>query len=190
MLPTPDEASANEPIPAAKDAAAPPLSDAAQTSGTHAKESSDAAPAPQAKPPLNKTISNTLERTKPYRDLIAIVVAVAAVIFGIITSAFTYFVTHHELSSLECRILDNIELATRRTRTDVGLLPAKLKRAEASRLLDHPSDANSVIIKSLLKEADDLEKEQEKKDADHDSEFRSIITSCNHEPQKPEATPK
>jgi hypothetical protein len=148
-----------------------------------------AQPIDGAKPTFGGRLSKFLDRIKPYREILAVIVALSAAISGGISWAITYFATRADIAQLECKLLDQIEAKVGPVRTGVGMAQARWRRAQADHLLDQQSAENRNLIKSLLKEADELQAEQEKRDIDALKEFRAIVARCMIGSPKPASSP-
>jgi hypothetical protein len=159
---------------------------------THAAEPAarpQAQPPDDAKPTFGGRLSKFVDRIKPYRELLAVIIALSAAISGGISWAITYFATRADIAQLECKLLDQIEAKVGPVRTGVGMAQARWRRAQADHLLDQQSSENRNLIRSLLQEADKLQAEQEQRDTDALKEFRTIVARCMTGSPKPAGSP-
>jgi hypothetical protein len=123
-------------------------------------------------------ISGFLDRIKPFRELIVLLVSVSAAISAVISWAVTHFVTQSDLAHLECRLTDQKEAAIAPLRTTAGMEEAKWRRGIANHLLDQNTDESRALARSLLAEADQVQATQENADAVAAQQYRQILTGC------------
>jgi hypothetical protein len=84
---------------------------------------------------VGQRISDFIKFIQPYRDLLALFVALVVAISAATAWVTTYFATRVQVSHLECRTFDKIHAATKPLQSNIGRLTAQWDRREAQRLL-------------------------------------------------------
>ena len=131
---------------------------------------------------VGQRISNFIKFIQPYRDLLALFVALVVAISAATAWVTTYFATRVQVSHLECRTFDKIHAATKPLQSNIGRLTAQWDRREAQRLLDDPKQ-NSVAAQ-LLSEADAIETAQNNADAELDKQFADTLRNVIAAPKQ------
>src|SRR5262249_55399563 len=70
---------------------------------------------------IGKRIAGFLKAIKPYRDLLALIVAIVAGVSASISWTTAYFATRAQVFNLECKMYEYIHNSLKPVRTDVGL---------------------------------------------------------------------
>jgi hypothetical protein len=152
-----------------------PVEERARAEAARASDNMNQSP---QNPRFGIAISGFLDRIKPFRELIALIVAVSVSISGAMSWAITYFATRSDMSHLECRLIEQLYSQVTPVRTDSGMNDVKWRRSMANHLLDQNSDESRRLAKSLLEEADYSQTDQEKRDRDALEKFAEIMQKC------------
>jgi hypothetical protein len=131
---------------------------------------------------VGKRIAGFLKAIKPYRDLLALTVAIVVGLSAGISWTTAYFATRAQVFSLECKMYDYIHNSLKPVSSGLGLAHAKWARKEANRLLDDPK-RNGAAAKKLLNDAETIEKDQVTADAEAEKQFKADTASCDRGPQ-------
>ncbi len=122
-----------------------------------------------------RALSRWLEATKPYRELVAIVVAVCVAVSASVSWAVSYFATQNDIANLECRVFDYVE--------EKGAVPVfaitseKLRRLQAGLLLEQ-DHKNAALATKLFEQADIDAKDRLKFEDEARQKFRTAMVKC------------
>jgi hypothetical protein len=146
------------------------------------------APEVQATPPSPEPsrLGALLEWSKPYRETIAVLVAVTAAISGAVSWVVAHFATQAEVQFLECRMMSN---------TLAQLLPIRVaeiasnidwRMSQVKELAQHGGGTPDSVarILDLTKEINDLNKAQTEEAAEIQKRIDEITTQCIKESPK------
>jgi hypothetical protein len=143
----------------------------------------------EAQPTIGSRLSAFVEVIKPYREIIAILIAIivglSTVLSWIVSKVYNEFATKIELKTLNCRINNDLGFQVYNASTPYAAqIDWRQSQIRQLALQPQPTDYSRAIVTQLGNEVDDLIKRQADMAKQYSQKLQEINFTCTQTPQK------